>query len=81
MTRIVNLPRLWNKSSLLLMLCFKCFCFVTHWHRFRSKVSEEMTQEKRSINIPAVVNAFDNGLGADEPVVEVLRILTKLSDG
>ena len=40
-----------------------------------------MTREERSIDIPVVVDAFDNGLGADGPVVEVLRVLTKLSDG
>jgi hypothetical protein len=29
----------------------------------------------------AVLNAVDNGLGADGEVIEVLRILTKLIDG
>ena len=40
-----------------------------------------MAREERSIDIPVVLNAFDNGLGADGPVVEVLRILTKISIG
>lgn len=40
-----------------------------------------MTQEERVIGIPVVVNAFDNGLCADGPVVEVFRILTKSSYG
>ena len=47
------------------------------YHWFHSKFLEEMTREESSIDIPAVVN----GLGADGPVVEVFRILTKLSDG
>ena len=40
-----------------------------------------MTREGRSIDIPVVIDAFDNGLGADGLVVEVFHILTKLSDG
>jgi len=33
------------------------------------------------VDIPAVVSAFDNSLSVDGPIVEVLRILTKLSYG
>jgi len=50
------------------------------YHWFHSKIPEEMTWEERSIDIP-VVDAFDNGLGADGPIVEVLRNMTKVSDG
>ena len=81
LTRIANLSRLWKKSSPLLMRCFKCFNFVGQYHWFHSKISDQMTREERSIDIPVVANAFNNGFSADGPVVEVLRIVTKLSDG
>ena len=48
-----------------------------HYHWLHSKIPEEMTWEKRSIDIPG----SDKDPGADGPVAEVFHILTKLSDG